>query len=315
MKKTLILVLMLGLICAGCRETVAPIDSDNVQDDTDWSGTVIYNDVEYRRRTDIRTVLFLGIDDTQTEEAEGIEVGNRGRADAIALFILDKTAKTTQLLTVSRNTMTEVDVYKGNGDFAYSGVMQINMQYAYGDGPTRCNFLVKRTLSELLYDTRIDGCLSMTMDGIAVIVDGMDGITLTMPEDFTDIDPRYTAGSTVTLDGAEAERFVRYRDIYVIGSAESRLERQSWFAHTMFQQLKERGSMEKQLEWALEVADEYIESDVDAETLKMLADFTMLDETIKVPGTNVMGKHHSEYYVDEEALKSLIIELFYTPVE
>lgn len=316
MKRLILFILLISLVCAACQQTPAagePNDDYDL-DDTDWSGTVIYNDIEYRRRTDISTILFLGIDDTETVEAQGIEVGNRGRADAIMLFILDKTAKTTQALAVSRNTMTEVDVYKGNGDLAYSGVMQINMQYAYGDSPTRCNYLVKRTLSELLYDTRIDGCMSMTMEGIAVIVDEMGGITLTMPEDYTDIDPSYTAGATVTLDGAAAERFIRYRDINIIGSAEDRLERHSWLIHTMFRQLKERGNMEEQLERMLEAAEDYIESDVDAETLKLLADYTLLDETVKVPGTNVMGKLHSEYYIDEDALRELILELFYEPV-
>lgn len=312
MKRILPMILAVALLCAGCqRERTDP--GNHLAVDPDWENRVEYDGVEYRRRTDVRTILFLGIDDTQTVEAEGIEIGNRGRADSITLFILDKTAKTTQVLTVSRNTMTEVDVYKGNGDFAYSGVMHLNMQYAFGDSPTRCNFLMKRTVSELLYDTKIDGCLSLTMEGISVIVDEMGGITLTMPEDYTDIDPAYTAGATVTLDGAAAERFVRHRDIYTVGSAEERLDRHGWLIHTMFQQMKGRGDMEELLERLPEAAEDYIESDVDAETLKMLSDYTLLDETLKVPGTNVMGEFRSEYYVDEEALKALILELYYDP--
>ena len=317
----LFLLLLLVLSFAGClKEPVenqvppgpAFTDSDV---DSDWGGTVILDGKTYRRRTDLESILFLGIDDTKIVEAEGIQVGNRGRADAVVLFILDKTAKTTQALAISRNTMTEVDVYKGNGDLAYSGVMQLNMQYAFGDSPARSNFLMKRTVSELLYNTRIDGCLSMTMEGIAVIVDGMGGITITLPEDYTDIDESYTAGTTVTLDGAAAERFVRYRDISVRGSAEDRLERQSWFVHTLFRQMKEQGDLEERLDWMLETAEEYIESDVEAETIKRLATYQMLDETVKVPGTNVADRVHDEYYVDEEALRALIVELFYEPAE
>ena len=65
----------------------------------------------------------------------------------------------------------------------------------------------------------------------------------------------------------------------------------------------------------LETAAEYIESDVDAETIKMLANYQMLDETEKVPGTNKAGNFHDEYYVDELALRAQIVKLFYTPAE
>lgn len=317
----ILLVLALALTCASCsgnaQESQTPLEqpTPDSSGEPDFEGTVVLDGKTYRRRTDLKTVLFLGVDDTETVEAEGIQVGNRGRADAIVLFVLDTTAKTIQAVAISRNTMTEVDVYKGNGDLAYSGVMQINMQYAFGDSPSRCNFLVKRTVSELLYDVRIDGCLSMTMEGIAVIVDGMGGITLTMPRDYTEIDERYTAGATVTMDGAAAERFARYRDTSIRGSAEDRLERQSWFVHTMFRQLKEQGNMEERLDWMLETAEEYIETDLDAETIKMLANYEMLDETKKVPGTNVAGKLFDEYYVDEEALQALILALFYKPAD
>ena len=115
--------------------------------------------------------------------------------------------------------------------------------------------------------------------------------------------------------GPAAERFVRYRDVNVSGSAEDRLERQSWFVHTLFRQMKEQGDLEERLDWMLETAEEYIESDVDAETIKMLADYQLLDETEKVPGTNKAGDFHDEYYVDELALRAQIVKLFYTPAE
>lgn len=294
-----------------------PSDASSLkkEDAPDLENTVTLNGKTFRKRTDLRTVLFLGIDDTQTVEAEGAVLGNQGRADSVVLFILDKTAKTTTSLLISRNTMTEVDVYKANGDLATSNVMQLNMQYAFGNSPTRGNFLMKRTVSELLYNTKIDSCVSMTMEGIAVVVDGMGGITLTLPEDFTDIDPSYTKGTTVIMDGKAAERFVRYRDTEILGSAEDRMDRQNWFVHTLFQQMKAQGNMREQLEKMLDAADGYIEMDLDAETIKQLASYEMLDETEKVPGTTKAGKLHDEFYVDEEALKELLVELFYEPVD
>lgn len=325
MKRKLIpLVLLLAVLCTGCfggqkenpESSASGVQSgDSAFSPSNMENTVTLDGKTYRKRTDLRTVLFLGVDNTKTVEAEGMAVGNQGRADSVVLFILDKTAKTTTTLLISRNTMTEVDVYKANGDLASSAVMQLNMQYAFGNSPARGNFLMKRTVSELLYNIKIDGCVSMTLEGISAVVDSMGGITITMPEDYTDIDERYTAGATVTLNGAETERFVRYRDIEVTGSAEDRLDRQDWFVHALFKQMKAQGNMGKKLEDMLNAADEYIEMDLDADTIKKLADYEMLDETRKVPGTTETGKHHDEYHVDEKALRALIVELFYEPVE
>lgn len=321
MKKAVIFALALILICGACGksggetpdETPDP-DEGMEQDDTDWTGEVEYDGVKYRRRTDFKTVLFLGVDNTKTSEFDEDVVGNNGRSDAIMLFLVDTKDKTSQLLTISRDTITEVDVYTGDGDLVYSRPMQVTLQYSYGDSPKRSCFLAQRTISELLYDARIDGYFSLTMDGIPVIVDELGGITLTMPEDYTQIDSRYTKGATVTLDGEEAESFIRYRDLDTVGSNEDRNERQSWFVTEMFRQMRGTADLQETVERMLEVAEPYIETDVDAETLKLLASST-LEETYKVPGEVRQGQFHNEYYVDEEALRELVLQLFYRPVE
>lgn len=316
MKKVILLMLALTLICAGCHREPQDISDDPSLDvdDTDWTGSVMYDGVEYRRRTDVKTVLFLGVDNTSTAEFGEDIVGNNGRADALMLFLADTKTGRTELLTVSRDTITEVDVYDGLGDLQYSRPMQINLQYSYGNSAKRSCFLTQRTVSELLYDARIDGYFSLTMDGIPVIVEEIGGITLTMPEDYTKIDSRYTKGATVTLNGEEAERFVRYRDLNEFGSNEDRNARQSWFVTEMFRQMKAVGDLEGTVERVLDVADDYIETNVDAETLKLLAGSTM-DETYKVPGEVRQGQFHNEFYVDEEGLRELVIKLFYRPVQ
>ena len=321
LKRLSLLVLAILLLCTGCQSAPGEDGADDTpvppaaDDSTDWMDTVVIDGVTYRRRTDLKTILFLGIDDAQTVKAEGGVVGNNGRSDTMILFILDEGNKTVRPLTISRNSMTEVDVYKGNGDLAYSGQMQINMQYSFGNSAVRSCFLTKRTVSELLYDTPIDGYLAMTMAGISVIVDELGGVTLVMPEDYTEIDKRYTEGAKVTLTGADAERFVRYRDITVAGSNETRADRQSWFIYSLFQQMRAKGNMADSVEHLLAAVDDYVETDLDAETMKMLVNCTLLDESLKVPGTTVEGELYDEYHVDEEALQALLIQLFYEPVE
>lgn len=306
------------IFCAGCSgdgNEDSP-DSPEVDDGgEDWNSTISYNGVKYKRRNDLRTVLFLGVDNTDTSPGAAGALGNNGRADAIMLFILDNTNKTTQVLMISRDTMTEVDIYDGAGNFSFSGQSQINMQYAYGNSAMRSCFLMKRTVSELLYGVRIDYHFALTMDGIATIVDTMGGITLTMPEDFTYIDSRCKAGAVVTFDGAEAERFIRYRDTSDRGSNEQRVERQSWFMHAIFNSMRDGGNMSNTLDEILEAADPYIETNLDGDTIDKLASFNMAPDSMKVPGEVYAGEAHDEYYVDELALQELIINIFYAPEE
>lgn len=313
MKKAVLLILAVALLCAGCDKK-EPTPSGDSYDAPGLAGVIEYNGVQYRRRTDVKTMLFLGVDNTYTSEFGDGVVGNNGRSDAIMVFITDTKTKTTELLTISRDTITEVDVYDGLGELQYSNPMQITLQYSFGNSPKRSCFLAQRTVSELLYDARIDGYFSLTMDGIPVIVEEMGGITVTLPEDYSYIDPAYTKGATVQLDGAAAERFVRYRDINEFGSNEVRNQRQSWFVTEMFRQMKGNSDLEDTLEKILDVADDYIETDLDGDTLKLIATSSIV-ETYKVPGEVRQGELHNEYYVDEEGLRELVIQLFYRPVE
>lgn len=291
----------------------ASIQDTVMTDDPDWGKTVIYNGVEYHLNKRITTVMFLGVDEGSRMSFESnIQTGSR--ADTIILFVLDDETETSKMLLVSRDTMTEVDVYKTNGDFAYSGVMQIDMQYSFGDSARRSCFLMKKTVSELLYGIEIDGCISLSMDGISEIVDAMGGLTLKIEDDYTDIDERYAEGAIVKLSGAEAERFVRYRDKSKTGSNDMRMARQSWLINEILRQLKASGKGTNYVNDILDVASDYIESNLSAEMLKKLSNYKMEGETLKVPGATSAGILHDEYYVDEAALKEMIVSVFYIPI-
>ena len=76
------------------------------------------------------------------------------------------------------------------------------------------------------------------MDGIADITNLMGGVTLTVPEDYTDIDPAFKAGETIVLAGEQAEKYVRYRDVNVSGSNTQRMERQAQFMEALARQMQ-----------------------------------------------------------------------------
>ena len=288
------------------QETLAP--GTDMQDSMER--TIVQDGVTWRYNTRLRTVLFMGVD-TRAGAENKIGIGNNGRSDTLLLFVIDPDNERIQLITVSRDTMTKVDVYDKDRNYLFSGKMQLTMQYSFGDSASRSCQLVKKKVSELLYDLPISYYCSLTLDGILAASDLLGGITLTLEDDWTDIDPTYTAGSTITLKGDSLERFLRYRDTEVSGSNDVRMARHGWFIRQLFGQMGKLGSTG--VDMLLNKLDPYLETDMDGDTIKQLTKFQFSDEILKVPGQTIAGKAHDEYYVDDEACRQMILDVFYLP--
>lgn len=286
---------------------------ETTRQEEDWGRTVEIDGLTYRLNDSLQTILFLGADDGGTA-VPGTTPGEGRRADTVLLLLLDNKAKTIRLLAISRDTMADVDVYNPDGSYAYTAPTHINMQYFYGDSPTRSCFLMKRAVSRLLYGIRVEGCLALNAQGIVTIVDQLGGLTITMPEDYTQIDPRYQAGATVTLTGAETEHLLRYRDTSVHGSNEDRVARQLRLIEALVEKLQGNTSASR-LEELLDAAGKDVCSDLDAETLKKLVSYRLDPETATLPGELVRGTNHDEFHVDDAALREMLIGLYYLPAE
>ena len=278
----------------------------------EWKRTITYNGKKYRVKDGLTTLLLLGIDAEGAEKSKTVP-GTRGRSDAIMLLLLNDKTKTIQPLSISRDTITTVEAYGVNGEYLYTGTAHINMQWGYGDSPKRSNYLSKKCVSNLLHGMYIDGVMSMKMDAIPTVVDAMGGLKLTLNEDYSYIDQSYTKGAAVTLNGTQAESFVRYRDTDVAGSNEKRVERQSWLVEEMFKQLRGLGGSTF-VDEVIDKAGQYIENDISAENLKKLSSYKVSEQMLKLPGQPVAGKYHDEFHYDEQALQQMIVDLFYEEV-
>lgn len=281
--------------------------------DADWESTIVRDGVTYRLNPGLQTILLLGADDGGTA-VPGVAPGEGRRADTILLLLLDNQKQEIRLLAISRDTIADIDVYAANGDYAYTVPTHINMQYFYGDSPTRSCYLMKRTVSRLLFGMRVDGSLALNAKGIITIVDQLGGLTVTMPDDYTEVDPRYQAGAKLTLTGKETEHLLRYRDTSTRGSNEDRVERQVHLIKALVNKLQASTGL-RRLEELLESAGSDVCSDLDAETLKKLVTYHLDPDTLTLPGTVVAGDVHDEFHVDNAALQELLIELYYQPVE
>lgn len=282
------------------------------------SNTVHYKGKTYQYNKNLTNVLFLGIDTTQDLSQEDMP-GDAGQSDCILLLSLDKQKKTTQLLQISRDTMTDIDTYDVTGKYVSTIQAQIALQYAYGTGGKSSCWASEKAVSRLLYDLPIDGYFSMNLDGISAVNDALGGVSLMLSEDETDIDPTFKAGSTITLSGDMAEKFVRKRDIAVSGSNVSRMQRQTEYIRALFDAMQEymhQNGDDFAAAYNKLNVESYAITDLDMDQLKTMLSYDFLEQEIQtVPGTTKSGTEHDECYVDEDALQSLIIQMFYTEVK
>ena len=291
-------------------ETTAASAEESLPETTEepWGRTVIRDGECWRYNSRLTTVLLLGVDTVQPEESNVSDFGSNGRADAIVLLVMDPDTRTIQPILMSRDTIAQVDVYTEDREFMFSGDMQIAMQYSVGDSHERSCYLMKRAVSRVLLELPIDSCCAVTMDGIKAAVEHLGGIQLTIPEDWTDIDPDYTAGAVVTLDAARTERLLRHRDLETVGSNETRMDRIGWFLTQM------AGSLSaSELQELAAVLEPFVQSDLSAETMDALTSYTLRQELLHIPGTVTADDDgiFEEFHIDQAQLKQLLLSVFY----
>lgn len=287
---------------------------ETVKEDTEVyedSSYITYKGKKYEYNHNLKNILFIGVD--RAEQMEETEVGQGGQADTLILMSMNRETKQTTLLPIPRDAMTDIDIYDINGKYLSTERGQISLQYAYGDGKKKSCRMMMETVSDLLYEVPVDSYLAMSVDGIAKITTLLGGVTLTVPKDYTEIDPAFKEGETIVLAGEQAEKYVRYRDVETAGSNAARMERQEQFMEALARQMQG-----KDTEWyrqLLQEAEEYLTMDLTLEEVERMKSYQMHEQIEKIPGEIKSGGEHDEFVIDNEKLQDLIIKLFYKPVE
>ena len=272
---------------------------------------ITYKGKNYTYNSDIRNILFLGVDKKEEMQIQEYE-GRGGQSDCIILLSLNTKEKTAFMLNISRDSMTDIDIYGAGGDFVATEKAQIALQYAYGDGEKKSCWLTKKAVANLLNDIPIHSCLALNIDGISTINDVLGGVKITVPEDYTFIDPAFVKGETLTLSGSQAERYVRYRDINELGSNNGRMVRQNQFLRALVSLLKEKLSENSSyVDALLKAGKSFMTTDMTVDEMKELASYDLNEEFIKVPGESRKGAEHDEYTVNYDMLNELLVKLFY----
>lgn len=273
------------------------------------SGIVTVNGKKYKRNSDVHTVLFMGIDKSEKAELHRTP-GENGQSDSLNLLAVNRAEKTAQIIQISRDSMVNIDIYGASGEKLMSEEGQIALQYAYGDGEEESCRLTSKKVSELMYGVEIDSYVSLTMDGMIAAADELGGITLTVPADYTAIDPDFAKGETLTLNGEKAEKYVRSRDIEALDSNNQRMERQAQFMQALIVKLQGLGSNSRYLS-LYEKMEPYMVTNMTAEEMMELSEYEIASDMMKVPGEVIEKDGHAQYIVDNKKLQQIILKVFY----
>lgn len=272
------------------------------------------NTYQYRDN-DFVNILLLGVD-RESIDASGADVRGNGQADFLLLLTIDQAAKTVTPVQLDRDTITPVQIYGALGNPAGFRDMQICLSYAFGATPKIRSENTGKAVSDLLGGIEIDHYLAMDMNGMAALNDALGGITVTLEEDFSDLDPAMTAGTTLTLRGQQAEYFLRGRRNIGDGRNTSRMARQRQFMDEAVRVLTERMDADSNyVNELLEKLDAYLYTDTEQGVLANLAVSYGKYERTEIrtlEGTHTVSEDgFMEFYPDPESLKALLLDIYF----
>ena len=284
--------------------------------------TVSYNGNQYTPKKDLVAILLMGTDHYTDDVAAKDSFRNGGQADFLVLLVIDAQDKIITPIQIDRDTLAEVTTLGILGNETGTRMTQICLAHGFGDGGKQSCALQRDAVSRLFFGIDIPFYVAMSLDGISTLNDAVGGVKVTIQDDFTKLDPKMKVGATLTLDGKQAEYFVRNRMEIGVGTNEARATRQTQYWDGLVQLMDQRLKTEENsnfLHVILNQLDPYLTTN--------LARGRLINEIWKNKGFTRQSMVHPqgdytvgddgfvEFHADETALQALIMQLFYQQVK
>ena len=308
-------VLILGIAVIGVVLGMADHYRINSDSSTDSREMITYKNETYVKKGNLETYLIAGIDAPGKVE-KVTEYDGTGQCDVLAVIVRDRSTDQCKLLSIDRNTITAVKSLDNDGTYLDTTDIQISLAHAMGfDQQVRAENTVD-AVSHLLGDQTIDGYAMVNMGAIQVVNDMVGGVTVTIEDDFSDVDPSMKKGETVTLMGEHAENYIRGRKDVADGSNQNRMSRQSNYEEAFKPAF--RSKCAENSKFPLEVyhaMEDYMTTNISAKKfcrLAILMSDENQDEKVAISGTYGLDEDEWQTFTpDEDSLQEAILELFY----
>lgn len=311
-----ILILVLVLAYSGLRileSTVFNKDTGNQQGPP--SKTIQRDGVDYYPKQNITTVLLAGVN-TEGPMIPSGSYNNSAEADMIALLIFDESTQGMNIISLNRDTMTDVQVLGIGGKKAGTIRGQLALAHAYGTGMHDSSENLRDTVSKLLYNAQIDYYVTINMDAISLLNDAVGGVTVNVTDDFSAVDPSIPMGQ-VTLQGQQAITFLQSRRGLGDQLNLSRMERHEEYIKGFIDALRVKTESDSGFILSTyEQVSPYMVTNCTSSSVSGLieryGDYS-LGEMLSLKGENNAENQFMEYHLDMEALDALIIKYLYSP--
>ena len=319
-KKLIWLVLALALTVAAILILPGLLEKEeeivHQQASTDFGSLVKkeYNGKTYVARTGLTPILLIGVDRGENAvEQWGYQQG--GQADFLLLIVIDSSEKKVRMLQIDRDTITDVETLGVLGNVIGTRKLQIALSHSYGKTPQdNCNYTIQ-TVSNLLQGEPLDLYFSLNMASVAKFNDLLGGVTVTMQEDHTLINPAFTKGATLHLMGQDAYDYVHSRMYVDDGSNVSRMARQRNYMlaakDTLLSRLKESGFVDTLFDT---LGSDLVTNVSRGRMINEAAKASQyeVEEITQMVGERRIGVDgYMEFYADEQFLIDWVLSVFY----
>ena len=276
----------------------------NLSDDFDYSADVYHNGKAYNYNDNLINILLIGVDKyTFLRDSQG-------QADALYLISLDTEKNNVNIFSISRNSITDVDIFDADGKYYASEKKQICLSYSYGKTDEQSSENCVKSVSRMFYGIPINSYYTLYFDAIADIVDSVGGVSVTLNEDLPKAFPDNKKGDKLLLKGADAIKYLRARG----DSNAPRLERQKEFISEFVNSAKKAALKDLSLPVDMfnKLKKESV-TNIDATSVAYLAskavssDFSILS----VDGKSGFDGTYETFEVDEDKLYEQVLKAFY----
>ena len=286
-------------------------------EDFSLTPTIEVNGTVYAQRANLTPILMIGYDKTDDSTSVGYRSG--GQSDFLLLVVIDHDAHTVRQLQIDRDTMTAVQVLGVTGHPAGTREMQICLSHAFGKTIDQNDASTLAAVTNLLEGVPVEYTISMNITSIGRMNHLLGGVTVTIQDDFSDVDPAMVPGTTLKLTDQQAETFVRSRMQIGGGTNEERMTRQRTYMlaaiDLMMTRLKEDSGYANTL---LNGVSEFTYTNMTRgrmlNEMKSAAGYDIRPVEY-IEGEHVVREGFMQFDASEESIIRWVLDAFYRPLK
>lgn len=290
-------------------------ENGNPSEYSSTSSAIYINGSPYKTKSGIETIMFIGTDKYESDEIKDNSFRNDMQNDFNFLLVIDNNSQKISPILINRDTMTDIQTYSVSGKKSGMQYTQLALAHTYGSGKSDSCINVIEAVSNLMYDINIEHYAAISLDAISILNDAVGGVTLTVTDDLSMIDSELVKGAEITLNGEQAESYIRSRYGLDDSTNENRMERQKQYISewiTLAKQCLEQDS--SFAENTIVKVNDYLTTDMSVSTLSQFAEKMSAYEQepiAELTGVSELIDGHIQFEADEEAVKEIVINNFF----